>query len=229
MRHFFILATTLIALTSSTLSSEAETIGNIKSNHTDGEAVEICGVVSAVFSDCVYIEDGSRCSGIKLTGFPGDEGIEYDMTVKMSTDSIGERTAKYVPGLVCSIFTGNIAPLYMQNKSIGGKNFDYNQFNHTGQLGTYNGVGLNNIGLLVKTSGNIACINYSEKYIYVDDGSRKNNDIDNNGIRVSYKDIPNFTPRLGVCASVTGISSLFSIGDKIQPMIRCRSVNDIQY
>lgn len=128
------------------------------------------------------------------------------------------------------------SPVAMNNKTLGG-----------GQLNDYTpgvegGTGLNNIGLLVKTYGNVTYFDDTNKFFYIDDGSalkdgtKKLDGTAVVGVRVSYKDIlPGvlFTrPAEGIWVAVTGISSTSEITvgteTKIVPTLLPRKQADLQ-
>ncbi|MEN6370979.1 MAG: hypothetical protein ABFD64_03115 [Armatimonadota bacterium] len=127
------------------------------------------------------------------------------------------------------------SPLAMTNKTLGG-----------GQLNAYTpgvegGMGLNNIGLLVKTCGVVTYCDDTNKFFYINDGSglkdgtQKLDGTDVIGVRVSYKDLaPNvsFThPTQGAWVTITGISSTSEISvdnaTRIVPTLMPRKQADV--
>jgi len=105
-----------------------------------------------------------------------------------------------------------IKPVMMSNRAVGG-----------GQLNEYTpgvagGIGLNNIGLLVRTWGTVTYVDAVNKFFYIDDGSRLNDMSGIHGavgLRVSYSGLaPGVTftpPSVGELVAVTGISSTTAI------------------
>lgn len=119
------------------------------------------------------------------------------------------------------------APLALSQRAIGG-----------GQLNQYTpgvegGIGLNNIGLLVKTWGKVTFVDDTNKIFYINDGSNLNDDSGNVGLRVSYDNLATGNtinaPALNSYVSVVGISSTFAdSSNKIRPNLKPRSQTDIQ-
>jgi hypothetical protein len=96
-------------------------------------------------------------------------------------------------GVVTTSGTGTIAPLGMTNKTLGGCSLG-TVSGHL-QPGVINGIGPNNIGLLVKTTGAVGTVNAAEGWFNIDDGS---------GVGVTvYGSVPSGSTYV----VVTGISS----------------------
>ncbi|HPP75344.1 MAG TPA: hypothetical protein PLU88_09500 [Armatimonadota bacterium] len=127
-------------------------------------------------------------------------------------------------------------PLGITNKALGGS--ELNEYTP----GVHGGVGLNNIGLLVRTSGRVTYVDTTNQFFYIDDGSALQDGskkADNNptiGIRVSYKDLAPgnmFNPPLvGQYVAITGISSTTQItlddqSTRIIPTLRPRRQDDM--
>ncbi len=117
-------------------------------------------------------------------------------------------------------------PLSVTNRALGGG--DLNEYTH----GVTNGVGLNNIGLLVRTWGKVTAVNETEKFFYIDDGSSLIDSTGHLGVRVSYDNLApgnTITPPLkDTYVLITGISSTFANGSNIHPNLRPRYQADIQ-
>jgi len=100
-------------------------------------------------------------------------------------------------------------PLGISNRALGGGQF--NQYTP----GVADGVGLNNIGLLVRTWGTVTYVDAAQQLFYIDDGSGLDDKSGFTGVRVSYKDLApgnTFTPpNQGDRVAVTGISSTTEI------------------
>ncbi len=126
------------------------------------------------------------------------------------------------------------APLAMNNKAIGGG--PLNDFTP----GVTNGTGLNNIGLLVRTTGKVTYVDTTNKFFYIDDGSALEDGTTNAlgelvlGVRVSYANLAPgasfICPSFGTYWAITGISSTTQIsvsgGDVIIPTLRPRNNAD---
>jgi len=105
-----------------------------------------------------------------------------------------------------------IKPVMMSNRAVGG-----------GQLNEYTpgvagGLGLNNIGLLVRTWGKVTYVDAAQKFFYINDGSNLNDMSGIHGavgLRVSYAGLaPGVTftpPSVGELVAITGISSTTAV------------------
>ena len=119
-------------------------------------------IVTAVFDDVFYIESANRTSGIRVekTGHSLTPSMKICLDGVLATDTRGER---YIAAnKVMQLGTGIIKPLYITSKNLGGAP-------STGQIGVEGGVGLNNIGLLVKLTGRVT-YTFSGGFI-LDDGT----------------------------------------------------------
>jgi hypothetical protein len=99
---------------------------------------------------------------------------------------------------------GEVKPLYMPNRSIGGTDWNYCPTTGAGQRGVEFGADLNNIGLLISTIGRV--VQVDSDHFDLDDGS---------GAQAAYGrtikvSAPGLTlPAPGKCVKVTGISSCY--------------------
>jgi hypothetical protein len=106
--------------------------------------------------------------------------------------------------------SGIVFPMYVSNRSLGGSGFAYDPATGAGQKGITNALGLNNIGLLIRTVGKVTAVGSS--YIYIDDGSglsdgTNTGGVANRGIRIIYN--PSGYA-VGDYLEVTGVSSCFA-------------------
>lgn len=142
----------------------------------DGQPVDLYAkVVSANFvtSDgCIYVQEPDRTSGIRAE--TADSSLNVGDVVNVSgTISTrifsGHPSERYLSGAAVTRLSSGTAPgpLAMNCRGVGGGSF--------GSLvpGVKNGVGLNNVGLLVRISGKVTYV--TGTYLYVDDGSRIEN------------------------------------------------------
>jgi hypothetical protein len=119
-------------------------------------------------------------------------------------------------------------PLGVTSRTIGGGAL--NEYTP----GVANGVGLNNIGLLVRMWGMVTFKDDDDKYFYIDDGQGREDGSGQKGVRVSYNDLADnesFTPpsQVGNYVAVTGISSTWvNTSDQVQPLLRPRRGADMQ-
>ena len=119
-----------------------------------------------------------------------------------------------------------IAPLAFNINAIGGGAL--NQYTP----GVENGVGLNNIGLLIKTWGKVSYVAPDNTYFYINDGSNRNDGSGHIGLRVACDNLADGAsitpPIVNTYVAITGISSTIVIETKIQPNFRPRGQSDIQ-
>ncbi len=241
-RASLILVCLLLFLLTYTAAS-AESFGWIKAHHADGDMVEVSGLITADFSgsaldQCGYIEDFDSqtmkpgCSGIKLCGFGGFEGMVYGLSATLATDSNGERYLDYVPGPVISVYIGATPAVTVNNRCVGGAALPGYAGSTSGQIGPDGCCGVNNIGLLIRTTGRVTHTDYPEQCFYIDDGSRRCDKSGHIGLRVSFADWPSVprgsVPDPGAHVTVTGISALTTVNGKVCSIIRSRRMEDVQ-
>ena len=124
--------------------------------------------------DFFYVEEDNRTMGIRVE--KSDHGLEVGMRADiigvMQTNTHRERyiLASSATQSATPNNTGNIDPLGMNNLSLGGG--DWQVSGTAGQKGVTEGVGVNNIGLLVKVWGKFSKINNTT--FQIDDGSGLN-------------------------------------------------------
>ncbi|MHB9035955.1 MAG: hypothetical protein ACYC64_04760 [Armatimonadota bacterium] len=120
--------------------------------------------VSAVFSDGFYIEKSDRTAGIRVKGASVIPALDAGVTVTGMMGTDGAERVIVDPTVVIS-GSKVVESLGMTNKSIGGANDGLSN-------GVTGGVGVNNIGLLVKTTGKVVKKDTSSTTtLWVDDGS----------------------------------------------------------
>ena len=162
-------------------------------------------IVAAKFEDFFYIEADDRSSGIqvKKTGHALEVGMRADVTGRVKTSTDGERYIDAATAIQNG--SGNVDPLALINRGVGGGDWNYNASTGAGQKGVKNASGLNNIGLLITALG---IVTYSETGIfYIDDGSALADDSGHTGIKV-LGTVPDPDP-VGKHVIVDGISSCF--------------------
>jgi len=197
----------------------------------DNTDVELRGaVVSAIFTadSVIYVQDVNRCSGIRVAhnGAGLTIGQRVDVTGKITTrTSSGYPLERMISNATVSNPVSGAAPkpLAMNCKAVGG-----------GPIPPYvpgvkDGVGLNNIGLLVKIAGKVTKV--IGNYIYVDDGSKIAN-VSGSGseIGVMFKCWSTPTVSVGNIVSCTGIveGSIPSGWTENRRYIRARSDADLR-
>lgn len=99
-------------------------------------------------------------------------------------------------------------PICLCNRALGGGQLNSNT------PGITDGIGVNNIGLLVKTWGTVTYVDTIQKFFYIDDGSKLSDKCGitaATGIRVSYEGLAQDNtfspPTQGQFVVITGISS----------------------
>lgn len=177
-------------------------------------------LVTGGYSGFCYIESFYRMCGIKVTD-PRFNSNCTNMSAFISgtlgTDTNGERFINLKDYYLISLFEP-LAPFYMPNRAVGGGNFFYDKSTTAGQAGITDGFGLNNIGLLVKTSGKFTFVD--EHTFTVDDGS-------NAVIKCTVPDSVTLD-KSWKFVSITGISSCEKDGETTNRLILTRNQNDIQ-
>ena len=169
------------------------TIGQAK-KLPNGAVVEVSGViVTAVFADGFYIEDVGRTCGIKVrkTSAPVSIGQTVTITGVMTSDGISREIMNADLTIFFAAASVKIAPLAVSNRTIGGDAI----------TGAGKGVGLNNIGLLVKTLGKVTSVSASPSpSCMIDDGCRV-------GVKV-FLPTGVALPTVGAFISVVGIAGV---------------------
>jgi hypothetical protein len=136
----------------------------------------------------------------------------------MSTNADGERYVYALTALRCG--AGTVLPLMLNNRAVGGGDWQSAPPSTAGQSGVKYGSGLNNIGLLIRVVGKVTAV--GADYFYVDDGSRFCDDSGFEGIKVLGA-VPDPSP-VGRFVLVTGASSCFKSGSEIYRQVRATEV-----
>jgi hypothetical protein len=205
-------------------------IGVAKSQ-MNGMTVRIeSAVVTAGWPDIFYIEACDRSCGVRVreTGHGLMEGDRVDLSGIMRTNADGER---YVQSEGASK-SGSawVEPLGTSSKGVGGGDWYYGELTGIGQKGLWNAIGLNNIGLLVRTWGRVTASGTDPRaaisWMYLDDGS---NVQDGTGVAGVYCEagFGVTPPTVGSYVSVTGISSCEFYNSHLVNVLRLRRQDDI--
>lgn len=168
-----------------------------------------------------YVQEASGFSGIRvISETPVEEGDLVFISGALVTDS-GERSIRADLVDRGDQLVTPLKPIGMSNKQIGGGNFSANTKGVTG------GVGLRNIGLLIKTWGKTTYIGgMGEDFFYIDDGSALDDGSGHVGIKVKCHEL--LKPALDTPVVVTGISSCEEVGERIIPVIKVRRQSDVR-
>ena len=193
----------------------------------DTKEVDMYGkVVTAIFADqgCIYVEELGRTSGIRVSH--GGSGLAVGDRVNVS----GEMATIRQNGQPCErqvawptvtwISSGTpLRPLAANCRAIGGAGVPPNL------PGVADGVGLNNIGLLVKIAGKVTLT--LGNYVYIDDGSGIDNGDGTFGVMVESPSAP--TVIEGNIASAIGIieGNIPAGWTENRRYIKLRSVGDL--
>jgi hypothetical protein len=165
--------------------------------------------VTAVFGDRFYVEDVGRMAGIQVrtSGSMPAVGATVNVTGIIKTDTAtGER---YIDAtLIQPAGAYTISPVGMTNKNLGGGPRGL-------QAGIDSATGLNNIGLLVKTTGKV--VSSTGSVFYLDDGSNVTVKVTDGTVYAdnSYVDL-------------TGISSCEKVGGNLSRVIRALTVTKLK-
>jgi hypothetical protein len=154
---------------------------------------------------------------VKPLSMPGTIAIgkKVDIAGEMKTDENDER---YIDG-IASVQTGvgSTKPVGMCNRSLGGGDWLYVPATGAGQKGVTDASGLNNLGLLVTTTGNI--VETGSNYFLIDDGS---------GVPTKCTVPAGVSFPSSGYVSVTGISSMEKIGGTNKRVVKIRMQADIR-
>lgn len=179
-------------------------------------------LVTAIFpsSGYFYIEEPDRRSGIRVRSAVLPERTGARVTVEGVTDTVFAEREIIRTDMAQSGLFPEPAPLGMTNGAVGGAAFHY-------QPGATNAVGLNNTGLLVRTTGRV--VKHYAGAFYVHDGSPLNNPYPAEpSLLIDTQALAGWLPPLNSYVSLTGISGMETISRQPIPVVRLRSVNDIQ-
>ncbi len=187
-------------------------------NAADDQSIEIAGVVSASLPrlGLFYVEDRQRVCGIQVrsdTMPSAGSGIYVQGTAHTDPDT-GEMY------IACDKWRasppGSVAPLLMTSRSLGGGEFGR-------QCGVDGGVGLNNVGLLVRTTGEVTNAASDNSWALVNGGGGPDDVfVDLRGLPFSERP----TISVGQMAAVTGISTIYADYDSTKRpavLVRCAS------
>ncbi|MDO8587426.1 MAG: VCBS repeat-containing protein [Armatimonadota bacterium] len=133
------------------------------------------GIVTAVFTDYFYIESSDKRSGIRV--WKANHGLSIGQMVDVTgTASVNPDGERYIlAGSVVSNGSGTVSELLLNSPTLGGGDFG-SPSTGSGQRGVEGGVGVNNVGLLVRVPGrcslNLSSIGdyYNNRYLFLDDG-----------------------------------------------------------
>ena len=200
-----------------TAADVVATIAEAK-NRANGKAVMLQDkVVSADFDTFFYITENDWSSGIRVNGTSPDESELADVSGVLQTIA-GERVIT-LPD-VGSTTGGTVPdPLFLTNKVIGG-----------GELNAYTpgitgGVGVNNIGLLISTSGRVKYV--ESGFFYIDDGRALEDGSGHIGVKVDASTLTTLPEQDVDYVRITCISSTEQPGANVIRLLRPRGDADV--
>lgn len=182
----------------------------------NGSPVQLNGMIattdrSALGTDVLYIEDPDRTSGIRVAM----TGIATAVSEGDTVNVIGVMRGAdepYIEATSVSASAGApLEPLGLVNGSVGGGPTQY-------QLGVKGGVGVNNLGVLVRTTGRVLTTQAGR--LEITDGSDPIHPL-----RIDVSHISN-TPAVGDYVAVTGIASIEHLSGL--PVLLVRKSADVQ-
>ncbi|MDO8586033.1 MAG: immunoglobulin domain-containing protein [Armatimonadota bacterium] len=190
------------------------TIPEAKATSSADPVALIDKVVTAAFGDVFYVQEPALKSGIRAhrTGYAASIGAVLDLSGVVQTNADGEREIE--AGVIVPDGTATIDPVALNNKWIGGGDWPSPGLGQGGILG---GVGLNNIGLLIRTLGKFSFVDAST--FTVDDGSGVN-------LKCVVPAGVTLNPAWQYVV-VTGISSCYTVGTDLNRRLLVRDQADI--
>ena len=225
---------TIVVSDGTTAADVKPSIGKAK-DLSDGRAVILKNkIVSAKFAGHSYIMESDRSSGLRVNASSASEGTVVDVAGMLSTVD-GERAI--TSASVAVVSRGSVPlPLGVVGRDLGGGDAGMQQgvwsWQWVKEEGTWKYVwresqGLNNIGLLIRTSGKVTQI--GDGYLYINDGSNLKDGTftgaqENTGVRVIC-DTTGY--EIGDYLIVTGISSCFETPSGLARRILTRDAADI--
>jgi hypothetical protein len=249
--YFYVKALNGVGLWSSVVASDGvkimppPTIGEAKLLPTDTKILLSDVVVSTPLMTypnyCFYVQSQDRSAGIMIvTGNSYEPGTILDLSGNIYASN-GEPYFSYPTITVKG--TTTITPLGLNNASIGGSSAGLQEAiwgwieNGSSEYKLLPDSGLNNVGLLVKTTGKVTYIDPAGNFAYIDDGSHADdgNTLGPNGISIKgIKVLLRYGDQsyckmsaVGSHVAVVGISGTEKINGKLLSVIRLRSQDDI--
>ncbi len=221
MRSFLRLGTPLLALAllMQCSGSAAASIGQAKRDVPDGLAVSLQRVhVTAVFPGCVYVEDDKRCAGIRVeTDEVLEEGdiVNVEGVIEPDAPPSQERHIDAYPGYPAR--TGDrraLDPLGITARALAGGDFGF-------QKGIPGEAGLNNVGLLVRVTGQVSSWDNSARapgFFRMESGGVE--------IKVAIPSGTKIDMDVGQVA-VTGICSIEKVNGAMTRVLKIRQETDV--
>ena len=197
-------------------------IGHCK-RHLNGYAISLEDKkVSAVFDDCFYVQEEDRFTGIGVLWDGAMPAIGDIVSLSGTLTTVSEERMIQAD-TVDFEDSSDPKPLGMNELGVGGSDFFYTAGLFTaGQRGIAGGIGLNNIGLLIRIWGRVSDVDSAETPTWFTIGEPPQNPV--------LITLPSgvIAPNLSDFVAVTGISSLYDDGNgNLLPKIKVRKQEDI--
>lgn len=177
-------------------------------------------IVTAAFTGFFYVESDDRAYGIRVnrSNHGLTAGMRADVTGTLGTED-GGRCIQAQTAIHNG--SGAVQPLLLANRSVGGGTWQYDPVTGAGQKGITGAGDVNNIGLLICTTGRVT---YScSTYFYLDDGSALDDGSGHLGIKVLPYGLA--VPPSETYRRVTGISSCYRSGADLRRLIRATAIS----
>lgn len=176
----------------------------------DGNGVDFrLAVISAIFTDCFYVQSENGASGIRVNASATylTVGRKVNLSGNIGTSENDERCIN-IHDINLTTF-GSVAPVMINNRALGGGDWNCDEAYSVGQRGILGANGLNNIGLLVKIFGRVT--HAGEGFFYIDDGSGLEDGSGERGVKIDAQGLS--IPSEGEFVMITGISSCYKVED----------------
>lgn len=188
-----------------------------------GSGFEVRGKIASSASDSaagMYIQEPGRSAGIKVVPDPSDPNLPYSVGDVVDVAGLIELVngeLQFSDAQISRTSSGStVNPVGMPNKSLGGATFG-EQPEITGASG------LNNVGLLVTTWGQVTAV--GADYFYINDGSQLLDGSGNTGVKISAAGLS--LPNVEDYVVVTGISGASVLDSNTIRLLRVRAQSDI--
>jgi hypothetical protein len=187
-----------------------------KPNGTGAEVSDLVITATPIEAGAYYAQVLDRSQGIRIESSQSvDAGTRVNVKGTLQSLPTGER---YLGDVVFSNAVGaaDPAPLMMLSSSVGGSAFGT-------QPAVAGSKGPHNTALVVKVAGTVTARADDSSYIFISDGS-----LGGDGIKVDTSHVPaSIVPNAGDVVAISGISSIYSDGGTIKPLIIARYYGDI--
>lgn len=191
----------------------------------DGEVTGcVPSVVTAALPNAFYVESPDRTCGIRVER-PGHglvDGDRVSIGGALATSSDGERYIQAAKVLQAA--QGDVTPLGVSSRWIGGGNWNYDAVSGAGQQGVLYGCGPNSIGLLVTTWGKVMSADQGSGSYVIWDGSgtwlgdRQTGHAESIQVTVQLP-AGSSLPAVGSFVVVTGVVSCKRTAEGLRPVV----------